>query len=140
MYANANGLKISGIKDYGWPIILSNSISDAEFLYNFYHSYFEEVLDENLLNDRDERVGNLIKKYAIESLCKKIDSETKEGKIDFVINTQDVTSPMIDSLQVDDYGEGNMKVRYASNKGEVIEINVKVENHDGRKVLTDIYY
>ena len=140
MYAETSGVRISGIKDYGWPIMLFNNVSDAEFLYNFYHSYFEEVMDENVLNDLDERIHRLIEKYAIESLREKIELETRERGADFVIKAQDVTSAMLDSLQVDDYGNGDMVVRYAANKGEVTEINVKVENHDGKKVITDINY
>lgn len=138
MYANANGLKLSGIKDYGWPIILFNNISDAEFLYNFYLSYFGEVAEDDVLNDLSNRLQNLKAKYFVESLREKVEKMTEELGADYVINAQDVTLDMVNSLQVDDYGDGNLKVRYSSSVAKLTEINVKVEHHDGAIVITDI--
>ncbi|MBR1844799.1 MAG: hypothetical protein IJ790_03640 [Lachnospiraceae bacterium] len=140
MYANTNGIKFSGIKDYGWPVILLDDISDADFLYNFYYAYFGELLDDNILKDRVNRIKNLTKKYIIESVREKIDKETKDSGVDYVIGTNDATKEMADTLQVDDYGNGNLKVRFVSDKKKIMEIDVKVEKHDGKKVITDINY
>ncbi len=138
MYAKANGLRILGIKDYGWPIILANGISDAEFLYNFYLSYFGELLDDNLLNDKEKRLENLDAKYMDKALIDKIKSKNEELGIDFVVGASDITSEALNTLQVDDYGDGKLKVRFVSNKSNVSELDVTIENRDETKIIADI--
>ena len=138
MYAKANNLKLSGIKDYGWPVILFGDISDAEFLYNFYSAYFYEIRQEDYLNDMPERLENLKKKYMTESLISKMDSKTSESGADAMINAQDVTDMMIDTLNVVDLGNGSLEVSFDTDPGSTTKFNVKVETKNGKKVITDI--
>lgn len=139
MYANANNLRVSGIKDYGWPIILFDDIDDATFMYNFYNSYFAEVREEDYLNDLPERLTRLKEKYFTKELLNKIDSLTESAGADMVINAQDVTEEMLDTLQADNYGNGNVKVSYGSGDTKSVA-NIKVETKNGKKVITDITF
>lgn len=138
MYAKANGLRLSGIKDYGWPVILFGDISDAEFLYNFYSAYFYEIRQEDVLNDMTKRIENLKNKYMTKELIKKMDDKSSEAGADMIINAQDVTEEMLDTLQVNDYGNGNLTMTYAPGKESETKINVKVENRDGKKIIVDM--
>ena len=140
MYAKANKLKLSGIKDYGWPVILSSDISDAEFLYNFYSAYFYEFRQDDVLNDMVERIDNLKSKYMTPELIKKMDEKTSEVGADMIINAQDVTDEMLDTLQVDDYGNGKLQMSYALGTESATKINVNVEMRDGKKVIVDMNY
>lgn len=138
MYAKANNLKLSGIKDYGWPVILFGDISDAEFLYNFYSAYFYEIRQDDVLNDMTERIENLKKRYMTPELIKKMDEKTSEAGADMIINAQDVTEEMLDTLQVDDYGNGKLQMTYALGKESETRKNVKVETKNGYKVIVDM--
>ena len=138
MYAKANNLKLSGIKDYGWPVILFGDISDAEFLYNFYSAYFYEIRQDDVLNDMVERIENLKTKYMTPELIKKMDEKTSEAGADMIINAQDVTEEMLDTLQVDDYGNGKLQMTYALGKESETRKNIKVETRNGSKVIVDM--
>lgn len=138
MYAKANNLKLSGIKDYGWPVILFNDISDAEFLYNFYSAYFYEIRQDDVLNDMVSRIDNLKKKYMTPDLIRKMDEKSDEAGADMIINAQDVTEEMLDTLQVDDYGNGKLQMTYALGSESETRINVKVENILGKKLIVDM--
>ncbi|MBR0039476.1 MAG: hypothetical protein IJP71_05700 [Lachnospiraceae bacterium] len=140
MYAKANNLKFSGIKDYGWPVILSSDISDAEFLYNFYSAYFYEIRQDDVLNDMTERIENLKSKYMTLELIKKMDEKSSEAGADMIINAQDVTDEMLDTLQVDDFGNGKLQMSYAPGTESATKINVNVEMRDGKKVIVDMNY
>lgn len=140
MYAKANNLKFSGIKDYGWPVILSSDISDAEFLYNFYSAYFYEIRQDDVLNDMTERIENLKSKYMTLELIKKMDEKSSEAGADMIINAQDVTEEMLDTLQVDDFGNGKLQMSYAPGTESATKINVNVEMRDGKKVIVDMNY
>ena len=140
MYANENNLRLSGIKDYGWPVILFNDISDAEFIYNFYSAYFDEVRQDNVLNDMIDRLDNLKKKYMTSSLIDKLDNMMVDMGADAVIMAQDVTEQMEDTLQADDLGKGNVMITYALETTNAVKINVKVEKINGNKMITDISY
>ena len=140
MYAKANNLKFSGIKDYGWPVILSSDISDAEFLYNFYSAYFYEIRQDDVLNDMTERIENLKSKYMTLELIKKMDEKSSEAGADMIINAQDVTDEMLDTLQVDDFGNGKLHMSYAPGTESATKINVNVEMRDGKKVIVDMNY
>lgn len=140
MYAKANNLKFSGIKDYGWPVILSSDISDAEFLYNFYSAYFYEIRQDDVLNDMTERIENLKSKYMTLELIKKMDDKSSEAGADMIINAQDVTDEMLDTLQVDDFGNGKLQMSYAPGTESATKINVNVEMRDGKKVIVDMNY
>ena len=138
MYAKANNLRLSGIKDYGWPVILLSDISDAEFLYNFYSAYFYEIRQEDVLNDMTQRIENLKKKYMTPELIKKMDDKSSEAGADMIINAQDVTEEMLDTLQVDDYGNGKLQMTYALGKESETRINVKLEMINGKKTIVDM--
>lgn len=140
MYAKANNLKFSGIKDYGWPVILSSDISDAVFLYNFYSAYFYEIRQDDVLNDMTERIENLKSKYMTLELIKKMDEKSSEAGADMIINAQDVTDEMLDTLQVDDFGNGKLQMSYAPGTESATKINVNVEMRDGKKVIVDMNY
>ena len=140
MYAKENNLKFSGIKDYGWPVILLDDISDAEFLYNFYSAYFYEIRQDDVLNDMTQRLENLKNKYMTTDLIKKMDDMTMDAGADMIINAQDVTESMLDTLQVDDEGNGNLKVTYDLGTESSTEINVKLSKKNGKKIITDISY
>ena len=138
MYAKANNLKFSGIKDYGWPVILLSDISDAEFLYNFYSAYFYEIRQDDVLNDMTERIENLKKKYMTPELIKKMDDKTSEAGADMIIHAQDVTEEMLDTLQVDDYGNGKLQMTYALGTESETRINVKLDIINGKKTIVDM--
>lgn len=138
MYANANNLRVYGIKDFGWPIILFNDDPDVEFLYNFYRSYFEEVRQEDLLNDMDVRIENLKAKYIVNDTIKKIDNISSEVGSDMIISAQDVTDEMMDTLQVADYGNGDLVVSYSAGEVTPTVINVRLGIVNGNKMITDL--
>ena len=139
MYANANKLRVSGIKDYGWPVILFSDINDAEFMYNFYDSYFHEITQEDTLNDRVERLDKLKEKYLTKELIDKISDLTMDMGADMVINAQDVTEEMLDTLLAEDLGGGNVKVSYDQGDKKAVA-NVKLEMKNGNKMITDISF
>lgn len=140
MYAKENKLKFSGIKDYGWPVILLDDISDAEFLYNFYSAYFYEIRQDDVLNDMPQRLENLKNKYMTTDLIAKMDEMTMDAGADMIINAQDVTESMLDTLQVDDEGIGNLKVTYDLGSESATEIFIKLSKKNGKKIITDISY
>lgn len=139
MYAKANNLRLSGIKDYGWPIILMDDISDASFLYNFYNSYFEEVRQQDSLNDMFDRLENLKNKYMTEDVLNKLSDMSLVSGADMVINAQDVTEQMLDTLQVDDNGDGNLLVKMEQGAEKPTEIKVKLGIINGKKMIVDMY-
>ena len=139
MYGKANNLRISGIKDYGWPIILFDDIDNAEFIYNFYRSYFDEIREEDILKDLPDRIKSLREKYFTKDLLKKIDDTTKEVGADMVINAQDVTDEMLDSLQVSNDGNNAVKVAYDNGDNNLVA-NVKLEMVNGKKMISDISF
>lgn len=140
MYAKDNNLNVAGIKDYGWPVILFNDISDAEFLFNFYDSYFDEIRQEDSLNDFEERISNLKKKYIIDEVLAKIDNQIKNTGFDPMIGANDLTETMIDTMKVDDYGNGNLIVSMDILDDENYKINVKIDNIDGKKKIIDLAF
>lgn len=139
MYANANKLRVSGIKDYGWPIILFSDINDAEFMYNFYNSYFGEITQEDTLNDMADRIERLKEAYFTQELLDKISDLNMDKGADMVINAQDVTEEMLDTLQAEDLGNGNVKVSYDQGGNKSVA-NVKLEMINGNKMITDISF
>ena len=138
MYANANKLRVYGIKDYGWPIILFNDDPDAEFVYNFYKAYFDEVRQEDTLNDMFDRIERLKARYIISDAINKIDDMSMDVGADMVIAAQDVTDEMMDTLQVDDLGSGNLKVSYKGGEPEPRVINIKIGAVGGKKMIIAI--
>lgn len=140
MYAKENKLKLSGIKDYGWPVILSDDISDAEFLYNFYSAYFYEIRQDDVLNDMEERINNLKNKYMTSELVKKMEDMSSESGADKIINAQDVTNEMLETLQVDDFGSGNLQMTYCLGTESATIIKVKVEKVNGKRQIVDMNY
>lgn len=139
MYAKKNNFRLSGIKDYGWPVILFDDIDDAVFIYNFYDQYFDEIRQEDLLNDMAERIDRLKEKYFTKELQDKISDLTLDAGADMVINAQDVTEDMLDSLQTENLGSGNVKVSYDEGDKKAVA-NVKLEMKNGKKMITDISF
>lgn len=139
MYAEANNLKLSGIKDYGWPVILFDDISDAEFLYNFYSAYFYEIRQEDVLHDMVERLENLKKKYMTSDLIKKMDKKTADLGAYAIINAQDVTETMLDTLEAIDDG-GKLTVKFDTGADKPTEISVKLTKIGVKKVITEMNY
>ena len=130
MYAEENNLRLSGIKDYGWPIILFNDIDNTEFVYNFFDSYFDEIRDEDYLNDLYERIENLKSKYFSTDLINKIDELTMDVGADMVINAQDVTEQMIDTLETYDIGDGYTYVEFEVGENLKNVARVKVREYE----------
>ena len=140
MYARENGLKLSGIKDYGWPVILFDDISDASFLYNFYSAYFYEIRQDDVLYDISDRLNNLKKRYMTKELIEKMQDMSIDVGADMIINAQDVTDEMMDTLTVNDFGNGKLKVTYNNGTETDTIINVKIEMKNNKKTITDVYY
>ena len=138
MYADGNNLRVYGIKDYGWPIILFNDAPDSEFIYNFYKAYFEEIRQEDTLNDMVERINRLKAKYITSDAIKQIDALSSEVGSDMVVFAQDVTDEMMDTLQVDDYNNGDLIVSYNSGEPESRYIKIRLGSINGNKVILDI--
>ena len=134
MYAKDNNLKITSIKDYGWPIIIFDDVADAEFVYLFYKSYFDEVRQEDVLNDMEDRIENLKKAYMTSDLIAKKDEETMDAGADMIISAQDVTDDMYNTLFVEDKGNGDLFVQYNGGGDAPTLLEVK---KSGNK-LTDI--
>ena len=130
MYAEENNLRLSGIKDYGWPIILFNDIDNTEFVYNFFDSYFDEIRNEDYLNDLYERIENLKSKYLSTDLINKIDELTMDVGADMVINAQDVTEQMIDTLETYDIGDGYTYVEFEVGENLKNVARVKVREYE----------
>ena len=139
MYAKANNLRVSGIKDYGWPVILFDDIDDAVFVYNFMNQYIDEIRQEETLKDMPERLERLKEKYFTKELQDKISDLTMDVGADMVINAQDVTDDMIDSLETFNEGNGNVKLIRGEGENAATAI-VKLEMEDGKKKITDINY
>ena len=121
MYAKENGLNITSIKDFGWPIIIFDTATDKEFVYLFYKSYMDEIRQEDLLNDMVERIDNLKNKYMTAELINEKEEESMDVGADMIISAQDATDGMINNLTVNDHGSGSLVVTY-----EDITINVKI--------------
>ena len=140
MYARDNGLNISGYKDFGWPVVLFPEIHDAEFAYNFYKFYMDEVREEDYLNNLQERLTNLKEKYMTTSLIKELDDRTKDLGADAVISAQDVIDLMFESLYADDYGKGEVVVHFekSSADDDVVSARLKIKNDGGKKVIESI--
>ena len=127
MYRDANNLRISGIKDYGWPVILFDDISNAVFGYNFYRAYFDEFRQEDSLNDFVERLENLKKKYMTSECIVDVDKRTEEVGADMVINAQDVTDEMLDTLEATDIGPGRVLISYEAGREEPTKIELTLK-------------
>lgn len=138
MYANTNNLRVYGIKDFGWPVILFDDAPNAEFLYNFYKAYFDEVRQEDLLNDMADRIERLKAKYITSEVIEKIDKLSSEVGSDMIIAAQDVTDEMLDTLQVEDYNNGDLIVSYSSGEPTPTVFSVRVGLVNGKKMIMDI--
>lgn len=140
MYAKANNLRVSGIKDYGWPIILFNDIDNASFVYNFFNAYFDELKEEDLLNDKAERINRLKEKYLKKELINKLSNSNSSNEMDMVINAKDVTETMIDTLEVRDMKNGNVEVSFEHDENTKVVANIVIEVVGDNKLISDIIY
>ena len=140
MYAKENNLEVSGIKDYGWPVILFDDTSDARFVYNFYDSYIEEIRADNVLNDFEDRMNNLKKKYLTPELMKKLADLYDQTECDKIVGDQDATEMIMDSMKVEDKGDGNLVVSCNIDKDTKYVINVKLEMINGKKKFVDMSF
>lgn len=140
MYAKDNDLLVAGIKDYGWPVILFDDISDARFVYNFYDSYLQEIRADNSLNDFEDRMTNLKKKYLTPELMKKLSDLYDQTECDKIVGDQDATEMIMDTMQVEDMGDGNLIVSCNIDKDTKYVINVKLETINGKKKFVDMIF
>lgn len=127
MYRDANNLRISGIKDYGWPIILFDDISNPVFAYNFYKAYFDEFKQEDSLNDFAERIDRLKEKYMTSECIEEVDERTADVGADMVINAQDVTDEMMDTLQATDMGGDRVLITMEAGREEPTKIELTIK-------------
>ena len=127
MYRDANNLRISGIKDYGWPVILFDDISNAVFAYNFYRAYFDEFKQEDSLNDFAERIDRLKEKYMTSECIEEVDERTADVGADMVINAQDVTDEMMDTLQATDMGGDKVLITMEAGREEPTKIELTIK-------------
>ena len=127
MYRDANNLRISGIKDYGWPIILFDDISNPVFAYNFYKAYFDEFKQEDSLNDFAERIDRLKEKYMTSECIEEVDERTADVGADMVINAQDVTDEMMDTLQATDMGSDKVLITMEAGREEPTKIELTIK-------------
>lgn len=127
MYGQNKGINITAIKDYGWPIIIFDTAKDNEFVYDFYKSYLLEIRQDDVLNDMVERIENLKKKYLTEECIKSVDDATADTGADQIIDAQDATDKMYDSLTVEEHNDGTFLVKMDMgddlNKGIAVKLN-----------------
>ena len=140
MYAKKNNYRLSGIKDYGWPVILFDDIDNAVFVYNFFDQYYKEINQEDVLNDMVDRLTRLKEKYLTKELNDKISELAIDAGADMVINAQDVTPEMRDSLQTENTGNDSVKLSVDFGSGNKGTADVKLAMIDGKKMITDISY
>ena len=140
MYAKKNNFRLSGIKDYGWPVILFDDIDNAVFVYNFFSQYYKEVNQEDTLGDMAERLDKLKEKYLTKDLIDKLSDLAIDAGADMVINAQDVTPEMRDSLEAQDNGNNSVKVNVDFGGGKKGTAEVKLATINGKKMITDISY
>lgn len=138
MYRDANNYRISGIKDYGWPVILFDDTSNAVFIYNFYDSYFDEFKQEDTLNDFAKRIDNLKEKYLTKECLDDIEQRSMDIGADMVIDAQDVTDQMEDSLEAVDNEDGTVTVSYETGEPEKRSLVVTIKTINGKRMITSI--
>ena len=136
MYAKENNLRLCGIKDYGWPVILFNDIDDADFVFNFYDQYFNENYIEDTLNDLEERLNSFKNKYISKKLLAEIDELSNEN--DILLGSKEINDTMLDTLKVDDMGDGNVIVQFDLDNDTTYKVNIKVETIDNKKKIINI--
>ena len=122
MYAKSKGLNITSIKDYGWPIIIFDTATNEEFVYDFYNSYMEEIRQEDVLNDMVSRIDNLKSKYMNDELIVEKDEETMDVGADMIISAQDATDNMINTLKVE--------TKNANTEDEYYEVTYSADEND----------
>ena len=140
MYAKKNNYRLSGIKDYGWPVILFDDIDNAVFVYNFFDQYYKEINQDDDLNDMADRITRLKEKYLTKELNDKISELSMDAGADMVINAQDVTPEMRDSLQTENTGNDSVKLSVDLGGGNKGIADIKLAMIDGKKMITDISY
>ena len=135
-YATDNNINITAIKDYGWPIIIFDTASGEEFVYDFYYSYFEEVQQIDYLNDMVERLSNLKKKYMTEDIIDRLDTATENNGADMVMNAQDATDEMVKTLKVKKIDD-KYNVTFDNGTDTPTSINVQIEKNNRKIVYID---
>ena len=138
MYADDNNIKISAYKDYGWPTIIFRDTTDATFVYDFYKSYFDEIRQEDILNDMVERIDYLKSLYMINDLINMMEEKTMDFGADMIINAQDVTDEMVNTLEVIDYGDGSLLVHYDNGTEEGTSLKIQLETINNKRLITSI--
>ena len=86
-----------------------------------------------------ERIERLKEKYFTKELQEKISQLTMDAGADMVINAQDVTPEMRDSLQTTNDGKDNVKLTVDLGDKKATA-HVKLAMIDGKKKITDISY
>ena len=138
MYANNNQLSVNSIKDYGWPVIIFDDVNSIEFVFTFYKYYMLEIKQEDSLADMPERIENLKSKYMTKEAIDRVDEASDEIGADQIIDAQDVTDDMYDSLKVTELDDGTFVVTMDERPDFHDKIEVKTNTIDGKLKITDI--
>lgn len=133
MYKKNKNINITAIKDFGWPIIIFDSASNNEFVFDFYKSYLQEIREEDVLNDMYERLENLKNKYLTAECIKAVDEATEEVGADQIIDAQDATDNMYNSLTVEEHDDGAFIVKMDMGDDSNRGIEVRLNNAEGKE-------
>lgn len=138
MYAKNKNIHVTAIKDYGWPIIIFDTVANNEFVFDFYKSYLQEIREEDVLNDMYERLENLKNKYLTAECIKAVDEATEEIGADQIIDAQDVTDDMYNSLTVEEHDNGTFMVKMDMGDDVNRGIEVKLDTTNVDRKISDI--
>ena len=133
MYGLNNGINITAIKDYGWPIIIFDSAQNNEFVFDFYKSYLAEIRQDDPLNDMVDRIENLKSKYLTADCIKAVDDAAADIGADQVIDAQDATDNMYNSLTVEEHDDGTFIVKMDMGDDSNRGIEVRLNNAEGKE-------
>jgi hypothetical protein len=133
MYGLNKGINITAIKDYGWPIIIFETAQNNEFVFDFYKSYLAEIRQEDSLNDMFERIENLKSKYLTADCIKAVDDAAADIGADQVIDAQDATDNMYNSLTVEEHDDGTFIVKMDMGDDSNRGIEVRLNNAEGKE-------
>ncbi len=133
MYGLNKGINITAIKDYGWPIIIFETAQNNEFVFDFYKSYLAEIRQEDSLNDMVDRIENLKSKYLTADCIKAVDDAAADIGADQVIDAQDATDNMYNSLTVEEHDDGAFIVKMDMGDDSNRGIEVRLNNAEGKE-------
>ena len=139
MFSDEYSLNINSIKDFGWPVIIFDDVSDEKFVYTFYKWYMNEVKEEDVLNDMPDRLNNLRNSYFTKEYIKKIEELSKnELDADPVIFAQDVTDDMINNLTTEKIDDNKVLVYISKGTENEKKIEVTIDYNNNKKFISNI--